>query len=78
LHHKLCSEQHLFQIAVIPASGEAFRLHPHPLALLVLQQAQGHPANDGEVGVGCGDCLPACIQEIDIPNRLRDVHWMLG
>ena len=52
LHHKLCSEQHLFQIAVIPAGGEAFRLHPHPLALLVLQQAQGHAANHGEVGVG--------------------------
>ena len=24
LHHKLCSEQHLFQIAFIPTCGQAF------------------------------------------------------
>src|SRR4051812_15885822 len=52
LHHKSCPEQHLFEIVVVPAGGESFRLHPDLLTLLVLQQAQGHPANDGEVGVG--------------------------
>src|SRR3954464_4982044 len=52
LHHKSCPEQHLFEIVVIPTGCESFGLHPHLLALLILQQAQSHPANDGEVGVG--------------------------
>ena len=33
---------------------------------------------NGTSCVGCGDCLPACIQEIDIPAKLRDVHRLLG
>jgi predicted aldo/keto reductase-like oxidoreductase len=28
--------------------------------------------------VGCGDCLPVCAQEIDIPAKLKDVHRLLG
>src|SRR3954464_12541267 len=52
LHHKSCPEQHLFEIVVVPTGCEPFSLHSHLLALLILQQAQSHPANDGEVGVG--------------------------
>ncbi len=33
---------------------------------------------NGTSCVGCGDCLPACIQEIDIPAKLKDVHRLLG
>jgi uncharacterized protein len=33
---------------------------------------------NGTSCVGCGDCLPACVQEIDIPAKLRDVHRLLG
>jgi hypothetical protein len=52
LHHKSCSKQHLFEIVVIPGGGESFRLHPQLLALLVLEQAQCHAADDGKIGVG--------------------------
>jgi predicted aldo/keto reductase-like oxidoreductase len=33
---------------------------------------------NGTSCVGCGDCLPACTQEIDIPTKLKDVHRLLG
>ncbi len=33
---------------------------------------------NGTSCVGCGDCLPACTQEIDIPAKLKDVHRLLG
>ncbi len=33
---------------------------------------------NGTSCVGCGECLPSCIQEIDIPAKLRDVHNLLG
>jgi predicted aldo/keto reductase-like oxidoreductase len=33
---------------------------------------------NGTSCVGCGDCLPTCLQEIDIPAKLKDVHRLLG
>ncbi|WP_422931820.1 aldo/keto reductase [Singulisphaera sp. PoT] len=33
---------------------------------------------NGTSCVGCGDCLPACSQGIDIAAKLRDVHRLLG
>ena len=33
---------------------------------------------NGTACVGCGDCLPTCSQEIDIPAKLKDVHRLLG
>jgi predicted aldo/keto reductase-like oxidoreductase len=33
---------------------------------------------NGTSCVGCGDCLPSCSQEIDIPAKLKDVHRLLG
>ena len=72
LHHKSCSEQHLFEIVVIPAGGEPFRLHSDLLALLVLQQAQGHPADDGEVGVGMPLPDPAPVlaeRHVELPMQ---------
>jgi predicted aldo/keto reductase-like oxidoreductase len=33
---------------------------------------------NGTSCVGCGDCLPTCSQEIDIPAKLKDVHRLLG
>ncbi len=33
---------------------------------------------NGTSCVGCGDCLPTCVQEIDIPAKLKDVHRLLG
>lgn len=33
---------------------------------------------NGTSCVGCGDCLPACVQGIDIPAKLKDVHRLLG
>jgi predicted aldo/keto reductase-like oxidoreductase len=33
---------------------------------------------NGTSCVGCGDCLPTCTQEINIPAKLKDVHRLLG
>jgi uncharacterized protein len=33
---------------------------------------------NGTSCVGCGDCLPACSQVIDIAAKLKDVHRLLG
>ena len=33
---------------------------------------------NGTSCVGCGDCLPACSQEIDIAAKLKEVHRLLG
>ena len=33
---------------------------------------------NGTSCVGCGDCLPTCVQEIDIAAKLKDVHRLLG
>ena len=33
---------------------------------------------NGTSCVGCNDCLTACVREIDIPAKLRDVHRLLG
>ena len=33
---------------------------------------------NGTSCVGCGDCLPTCVQEIDIPAKLKNVHRLLG
>ncbi len=33
---------------------------------------------NGSSCVGCGDCLPTCVQEIDIVAKLKDVHGLLG
>ena len=35
-------------------------------------------ARTGTSCVGCGECLPACGQEIDIVAKLKDVHSLLG
>jgi hypothetical protein len=32
---------------------------------------------NGTSCVGCGDCLPTCVQGIDIPAKLKDVHRLL-
>jgi uncharacterized protein len=33
---------------------------------------------NGTSCAGCGDCLPACTQQIDIPAKLKEVHRLLG
>jgi predicted aldo/keto reductase-like oxidoreductase len=33
---------------------------------------------NGTSCVGCGDCLPACPQEISIADKLKAVHNLLG
>ena len=42
------------------------------------RQGYASATKDGTSCVGCGDCLPACVQGIDIPAKLRDVHRLLG
>jgi predicted aldo/keto reductase-like oxidoreductase len=32
---------------------------------------------NGTSCVGCGECLPTCVQGIDIPAKLKDVHRLL-
>lgn len=73
LHHKSCSEQHLFQVVVVPASSESLRLHSHLPALLVLQQAQGHSPDDSEVGVG----LPSSDATSVFTEKLRAFSFLL-
>ena len=52
LHHKSLSEQHLFQVGVIPTGGEAFVLHADRERVIVLQEAQRRATQDAEVGIG--------------------------
>jgi predicted aldo/keto reductase-like oxidoreductase len=33
---------------------------------------------NGTSCAGCGDCLPSCTQQIDIPAKLKDIHRLLG
>jgi hypothetical protein len=51
-HHKSLSEEHLFEVGVIPTGSEALVLYADLQRVVVLQQAQRCPAQDTEVGVG--------------------------
>ena len=63
------------------AVADIFRYERYGRDYLDLERAKQEYAaltKDGTSCVGCGDCLPSCIQEIDIPAKLRDVHKLLG
>jgi predicted aldo/keto reductase-like oxidoreductase len=63
------------------AVADIFRYERYGRDYLDLDRARSEYAaltRNGTSCVGCGDCLPACIQEIDIPAKLRDVHRLLG
>jgi predicted aldo/keto reductase-like oxidoreductase len=63
------------------AIADIFRYERYGRDYLDLDRARSEYAaltRNGTSCVGCGDCLPACIQEIDIPAKLRDVHRLLG
>lgn len=52
LHLKLLSEEHLFQVGVIPTCCETFVLHADLQRMVVLQQTQSGAAEDAEVHIG--------------------------
>ena len=63
------------------AVADIFRYERYGRDYLDLDRAKSEYAaltRNGTSCVGCGDCLPACIREIDIPAKLRDVHRLLG
>jgi predicted aldo/keto reductase-like oxidoreductase len=63
------------------AVADIFRYERYGRDYLDLDRARSEYAaltRNGTSCVGCGDCLPACVQGIDIPARLRDVHRLLG
>jgi predicted aldo/keto reductase-like oxidoreductase len=63
------------------AIADIFRYERYARDYLDLDRARREYAaltRDGTSCVGCGDCLPACSQEIDIAAKLKDVHRMLG
>ena len=63
------------------AIADIFRYERYALDYLDLERAKSEYAaltRNGTSCVGCGDCLPTCIQEIDIAAKLKDVHRLLG
>ncbi len=61
--------------------ADIFRYERYGRDYLDLDRARSEYAaltRNGTSCVGCGDCLPACVQEIDIPTKLKDVHRLLG
>jgi uncharacterized protein len=63
------------------AVADIFRYERYALDYLDLDRARKEYAaltRNGTSCVGCGDCLPACTQEINIPAKLKDVHRLLG
>jgi predicted aldo/keto reductase-like oxidoreductase len=61
--------------------SDIFRYERYARDYLDLDRARREYAaltRDGTSCVGCGDCLPACSQEIDIVAKLKDVHRLLG
>ncbi len=60
---------------------DIFRYERYALDYLDVDRARKEYAaltRNGTSCVGCGDCLPACVQEIDIATKLKDVHQLLG
>ncbi|MCA1686215.1 MAG: aldo/keto reductase [Planctomycetia bacterium] len=63
------------------AVADIFRYERYGRDYLDLDRARREYAaltRDGTSCVGCGDCLAACVREIDIPAKLREVHRLLG
>jgi predicted aldo/keto reductase-like oxidoreductase len=63
------------------AIADIFRYERYARDYLDLERAKKEYAaltRNGTSCVGCGDCLPTCVQEIDIAAKLKDVHRMLG
>src|SRR5262249_26064660 len=63
------------------AIADIFRYERYARDYLDLDRARKEYAaltRNGTSCVGCGYCLPACIQEIDIAAKLKDVHRLLG
>jgi predicted aldo/keto reductase-like oxidoreductase len=63
------------------AVADIFRYERYARDYLDLDRARKEYAaltRNGTSCVGCGDCLPACSQEIDIAAKLKDVHRLLG
>ena len=52
LHHKLFSHQDFFEVAVVPAGGEAFVLDTDAGRRFLLQQTERRATQDAEVCVG--------------------------
>ena len=52
LHHKLLSEEHLWQVGVVPTCCQPFVFHTDLQGMIVSQQAQSGAAERAEVGVG--------------------------
>ena len=63
------------------AVADIFRYERYALDYLDLDRAKREYAGltrNGTSCVGCGDCLTTCVQEIDIPAKLKEVHRLLG
>src|SRR4051794_12865373 len=63
------------------AVADIFRYERYARDYLDLDRARKEYAaltRNGTSCVGCGDCLATCVQEIDIPSKLKNVHRLLG
>ena len=63
------------------AVADIFRYERYAKDYLDLDRAKREYATltkNGTSCVGCGDCLVTCVQEINIPAKLKDVHHLLG
>lgn len=63
------------------AIADIFRYERYARDYLDVERAKKEYAaltKNGTSCVGCGDCLPACNQVIDIAGKLKDVHRLLG
>jgi len=63
------------------AVADIFRYERYARDYIDLDRARREYAGltkNGASCVGCGDCLTTCVQEINIPAKLKDVHRLLG
>ncbi len=63
------------------AVADIFRYERYAKDYLDLDRAKREYAaltKNGTSCAGCGDCLVTCVQEINIPAKLKDVHRLLG
>src|SRR4051794_4041264 len=62
-------------MVTIPAGRESFVLHSDLRGLLVLQQAQGRPSEDAEVGIGSsfpGSAVVPAERHVELPVHRLD------